>query len=86
MNKISKMADLIFFTEGNSCYITHCSHTTTATAIWVSSLYPVLRYRFHHVQFLHIITDKRQKMLGFRLIYVHQIHIVSFSFKIIWRL
>ena len=59
----------------------HCGHTTTA--IWVSSLILVLRKLSHHVQFLHLITDKRPKMLGFRFIFVHQIHIVSFSFKII---
>ena len=59
----------------------HCSHTTTEN--WVSSLIPVLRYLSHHVQFLHFITHKRPKMLGFRLVFVHQILIVSFSFKII---
>ena len=59
----------------------HCGHTTTA--ICVSYLILMLRLLSHHVQFLHLITDKRHKMLGFRLIYVHQIHIVSFSFKII---
>ena len=44
---------------------------------------PVFRKFSHHVQVLHLITDKRPKMLVFRLIFVHQIHIVSFSFKII---
>ena len=42
---------------------------------------PVLR-----CSFLHIITEKRPKVLGFRLSYVHQIHIVSFSFKDILKL
>ena len=35
-----------------------------------------------NVQFLHLITEKHLEMLGFRLIFVHQIHIVSISFKI----
>ena len=35
----------------------------------------------HHVQFIHLITDKLHKMLGFQLIFVHQIHSVSFNFK-----
>ena len=46
----------------------------------------VLRQLYHHVQFLHLITDKRLKMLGFWLSCVHQIHIVSFSFEIIRKL
>ena len=66
----------------------HCGHTCTCTttAIWVSSLIPVLKSLSHHVQCIHLIKDKRPKMLGFRKIFVHQIHIVSFSFKIIWKL
>ena len=51
----------------------HCGHTTTA--IKISSLIQVLRYLSHRVRFLHLITDKRPKMLGFRLIFVHQIQI-----------
>ena len=33
----------------------------------------------HHVQFLNLITDKRPRlrMRGFRLFFVHQIHIVQ---------
>ena len=74
------MFEKIFSTD---CIIEHehCCHTTTA--IWVSSLIPVSRYISHHVQFLNLITDKRPKMLGFRLIFVHQIHIVFFSLTII---
>ena len=79
---------LFLFNFGRVCnrlnliyVLQHCGHTTTA--IWVSSLISVFKFLSHHVQFLHLITDKRPKMLGFRLIFVHQIHIVSFSFKII---
>ena len=52
-------------------------------AIWVLSLIPVLRLLSHHVQFNHLITDYRPKMLEIRLVFVHQIHIVSLSLKII---
>ena len=31
-----------------------------------------------------LVTDKRPEMAGFRLTSAHQIHIVSFSFKIIY--
>ena len=37
----------------------------------------------HHVQFFHLISDKCPEMLGFGLIFVHQIHNVSLSFRFI---
>ena len=63
----------------------HFGHTNTA--IWVSSLIAVLRLLSHHVQFLHLFTDERPKMLAWVPIDVcYQIHIVSLSFKIICKL
>ena len=67
--------------EKNFNLLHHCGHTTMA--IWVSSLISVLRLLSHHVQFLHLLSDKRLKMLRFQSIFVHQIHIVSLSFKMI---
>ena len=37
-----------------------------------------------HLQFLHLITDKRPEMFVFCLNFVHQFHIVSLSFRIVY--
>ena len=58
----------VIFQFGFQDDINHCGHTTTT--IWVVLLIPVLRLLSHHVQFLHLIIDKRPKMLGFILICV----------------
>ena len=69
VESLSRPRDSTIVLEALSGKLDHCSHTTTA--IWALSFISVLRLLSHQVEFLHLITDKSPKMLGFRLICVH---------------